>query len=424
MRAQSGVAIENTTPEEGTGDVARGVSGKATHSQIVQGADTSGGPNSEETNPVYESQVTPLLLVLMGECSDDTVMMGSMIQLEKGRLRDELHVQRTSSDGCSRPSKIQKVIDLTPEEKKRSGKMRKAQREPKWETFGEKIAVTFPTFIRCKFKITSQHKYNIHEAQYLAYIFESSLDPNEVLFRKGQRKMDREDLATLLPRNEPSDYIMEMMAYKTAWTQSQLPQTTLWSLPVHFSEIVIGGDVLPERLISLFKPEWLPRPTHLRYIYVQMKEILQHSKEAHLYLMVVDIQNGNIWILDNLASNDGAMERMMAVIVVATALDRVLEDGFPGLNVLGKRPPLATWQPEFVFYKDKIWVLLWLQMDQYFSLAYVNQSKKLVDGVAEKIRLDTGLALVTEHFNELKVDISKRAVEDWEDKRAASALRR
>ncbi|MED6144278.1 hypothetical protein PIB30_014138 [Stylosanthes scabra] len=284
-------------------------------------------------------------------------------------------------------------------------------------------------FIRCKFKITPQHKYSIIEAHYIAYIFGTSLDPHQVLFRRGQRKMDREDLGTLFPGNEPSDYIMEMMAYKTAWTQPQLPQTTLWSLPVHFSEIVIGGDVCIERLISLFKLEWLPRPTNLRYIYVQMKEILQYSKEAHLYLMVVDIQNGKIWILDSFATNDAAKERILAVNVVVAALDRVLKDGFPGVNVLGKRPPLADWELEFVLglpnmgnpYKDKIWVLLWLQMEHYFSLASVSQTQKLVDGVAEKIRLNIGLALVIEYFNELKVDISKLAVEDWEEKRKASA---
>ncbi|MED6109007.1 hypothetical protein PIB30_029616 [Stylosanthes scabra] len=231
MRLQGGGPTETTPQEEGSGHVAIGVNGKETHSQVVQGAETSAGPISEETNPVYVPDLTPLLPVLRGECSDDTVMMGSMIQLEQvrtrmggervqplsipsvlrgklqGRLGDEVNIQRTSSDGCYRPTKIQKVIDLTPEEKKRSNK----------------IAVTFPSvstplliFIRCKFKITPQHKYSFTEAQYLAYIFGSNLEPNEVQFHRGQRKMDREDLATLLLGNEPSNYIMEMMAYKTA----------------------------------------------------------------------------------------------------------------------------------------------------------------------------------------------------------------
>ncbi|MED6109008.1 hypothetical protein PIB30_029617 [Stylosanthes scabra] len=57
--------------------------------------------------------------------------------------------------------------------------------------------------------------------------------------------------------------------------------------------------------------------------------------------MVVDIQNGNIWILDSFDSNDLAEERMLAVNAVAATLDRILQDGFPGLNVLGKRPPLV-----------------------------------------------------------------------------------
>ncbi|MED6167446.1 hypothetical protein PIB30_002928 [Stylosanthes scabra] len=365
--------------------------------QLAQGVDFSGGPESDETSTFSAQRGSPFLHMLLGGFADDTLMMGSMLNIPdipimqppvfpsqdsvasggdsqrltevpphshgkmQVRLGGDTDVQLTPLEGGSKPSKIPRIIDLTPEEKKRSGKMRKAQREPKWDIGGTpKKAITFPSFIRCKFKLTPQHKYGFEEVQTLAFIFGDSPNPNDVLFRRGTHKMDREDFACLLPGNELSDYVLELMAYRTAWTQFQLEQKTLWSLPVHFSEMIINADVTMDRLISLYKPNWLPRPTHLKYIYIQMKEILQHSKETHLYLMVVDKPNGKIWLFDSFATNDAAKERILAVKAVsptvgflgqkpnASALDRILKKCFADLDVLGKRPPLHRWELEFL----------------------------------------------------------------------------
>ncbi|MED6186738.1 hypothetical protein PIB30_069590 [Stylosanthes scabra] len=281
------------TQFDGSGNGSSGGNGKQTPSQTTQGGQSSGGPFLENTSMVSEQGVTTLLPSLMGQWCNDTVMMGSMIQIDqvntmptpisipdvvdvsggRGKTPQPLHIpahvrgkiqahlgddsvfQKTPLDGSSNPSKIQKVIDITPEEKKRSNKMRRAQREPTLEIYGTpKTCVTFPSFIKCRFKLTPQHNYGLGEAHQLAFIFGESMDPHEVLLIRGHRKMDREDFGILLPGNEPSDYIMELMAYRTAWTQSQLPQKTLWSLPVHFSEIVLNADVTIDRLISLFKP--------------------------------------------------------------------------------------------------------------------------------------------------------------------------
>ncbi|MED6128693.1 hypothetical protein PIB30_100444 [Stylosanthes scabra] len=130
----------------------------------------------------------------------------------------------------------------------------------------KKVGVVFPTYIKCKFKIAEKHKYSLVEAQVIAYLFTDRRNPTEVLFRRGSRKMDREDFATLCPGNEPFDYVMELMAYRTSWTQNQIQQTTIWSLPVRFSEYVLQGDVSVEELFSMFKEEWLPKPNALRYV--------------------------------------------------------------------------------------------------------------------------------------------------------------
>ncbi|MED6128691.1 hypothetical protein PIB30_100442 [Stylosanthes scabra] len=68
-------------------------------------------------------------------------------------------------------------------------------------------------------------------------------------------------------------------------------------------------------------------------------------------------------------------------------------------------------------YKDKLWVLLWLQMEQYFSESAFGTPKNHIDVVGNKVRMDTGLALATEHFNELKKEVTELARVDWDGRR-------
>ncbi|MED6107622.1 hypothetical protein PIB30_015582 [Stylosanthes scabra] len=71
-------------------------------------------------------------------------------------------------------------------------------------------------------------------------------------------------------------------------------------------------------------------------------------------------------------------------------------------------------------YKDKFWVLLWLQMEQYFSESAFGTPKNHIDNVGNKVRMDTGLALATEHVNELKKEVADLAKADWEGRRVGS----
>ncbi|KAL4343230.1 hypothetical protein AHAS_Ahas11G0057600 [Arachis hypogaea] len=114
------------------------------------------------------------------------------------------------------------------------------------------------------------------------------------------------------------------------------------------------------------------------------------------------------------------------VTLQARTLDYILKDKFPDLNLLGRRPPLAEWNPEFVLgipnmgncYKDKLWVLLWLQMEQYFTLNPIGQKRhNNIDLLADKIRIDTALNFATEHFNQMRDEFLQRAVIDWNSKR-------
>ncbi|MED6119266.1 hypothetical protein PIB30_010191 [Stylosanthes scabra] len=202
----------------------------------------------------------------------------------------------------------------------------------------KKSGVVFPSFIRCKFKIEERYKYSQEQAQAIAYIFGDKKDSHEVLFKRGSRQMDREDFGVLLPGNEPSDYVMEMMAFKTAWTQYQLQEISIWFLPVYFSDYVLRGDVSQEEVFSMFKDEWLPKPKGLRY---------------------------------------------------ATALDHIIRIGFLQVNVLGQRPPLQDWGPEFV-------------------LGIPNMGNSM----------DTAMDLVMDFVNELKGEVTTLARKYWDDRRS------
>ncbi|MED6203831.1 hypothetical protein PIB30_003120 [Stylosanthes scabra] len=158
-----------------------------------------------------------------------------------------------------------------------------------------------------------------------------------------------------------------------------------------------------EDLFNMFKDEWLPKPNALRYIYVQMKEVLHPSKETHVYLMVADLTKSKVWIFDSFPSQENAKTRIFASSVVGSTLDHILRVGFHDLGVLNGKPPMHKWEPEFVLgvpnmgnpYKDKLWILLWLQMKQYFSESAFGTPKNHIDNVQNKVRMDTGLAFVT-----------------------------
>ncbi|MED6146735.1 hypothetical protein PIB30_037458 [Stylosanthes scabra] len=429
-----------------------------TPSNNVQVVDLCGGPASENTEPaIGNAEAHPKNSPgPISEWLDDTIMMGPVVDLDdvvasspgaatmenvsvppsirrrlQVRLGDSAGGEETLSALRTKAGSKGKMIEQSPEEAKRSGKLRRSARETTIQLYGyKKVGVVFPSHIRCKFKLLEKHKYSLGEAQMIAYIFADRRNQSEVLFKRDTRKMDREDFATLLLGNEPSDYIMELMAYRTSWTQMQILQKILWSLPIMFSDFVLGGELSLDDLFSFFKDEWLPTPTALKYIYVQMKEVLQPSKESHLYLMVVDIPKTKIWIFDSFTSNESAQGRIDAATSLAKALDHFIRVGFHELDVLGNRPHLHDWGPEIVLgvpnmgnpYKDKLWVLLWLQMDHYFSESAFTTPKSHIDNVGNKVRMDTGLSLVTETFNELKADVTELAKEEWNGRRGGHKI--
>ncbi|XLR06640.1 hypothetical protein S83_034578 [Arachis hypogaea] len=251
------------------------------------------------------------------------------------RFGDGIVSSRSPGRGYHSPSKIPKLTLLTSEEMKKFGKMRREPRESTSPMSSTTVGVTFPSFIRAKFKINKGMKYCIDEVQSIAYIFGESMNPSEILFKRGDMKPEREDFYCLQPGQEPSAYVMQLMAYKTSWTQSQLQQRTVWSLPLHFSvsiptwwlaivikllicprscfstllsirlqEFVLDPDIDDSQVAAFFFRDWLPRPAALRYIYVQMADKVDVTGEDHFYLVVVDINGGKMWLIDCYPTDD------------------------------------------------------------------------------------------------------------------------
>ncbi|MED6158594.1 hypothetical protein PIB30_034142 [Stylosanthes scabra] len=342
--------------------------------------DLSGGPASDST-VVAPRKFPPGLI---SEWLDDTILMGPGVQ--NNDVSDP-SAHPSSAEAVSIPSAVRrklqarlgdvpggvgsvsaprtrvgikgKLTEQSPEEAKRSGKMRRAGRETTVRMYGyKKIGVVFPSYIWCKFKICEKYKYCQQQAEVVAYIFADRKNQVEVLFKRDTRKLDREDLATLLPGNEPSDYIMELMAYKTSWTQRQIRQTTFWSLPVLFSDFVLDGDLSMEDLFSMFKDEWLATPNALRY---------------------------------------------------DAALNHIIRVGFHEVAVLGNRRPLHKWKTEYVLGVPN--------MGNPTSCEFFSGCKwsiTFVRALSEPQRYFLA-------FNELKKEVAELAREDWDP--AASVTR-
>ncbi|XLU29892.1 hypothetical protein S245_065958, partial [Arachis hypogaea] len=192
-------------------------------------------------------------------------------------------------------------------------KMPKNPRQQNSQHIPSSGAVIFPPFIHAGFKITRQMGFPLEAAQMMAYIFGECLNLDEKLFCRDDRQLDREAFSSLLPGNESSAYILELLALRTSWTQSQLQWCSVWSLPLIFLEFALTKDIDNDQLMDYFRGTWLPRPNALRYIYVQMKDVLEGMKECHYYLMVVDVSGRRMWIFDRFSTQETVMGRSKAV---------------------------------------------------------------------------------------------------------------
>ncbi|MED6221341.1 hypothetical protein PIB30_053548 [Stylosanthes scabra] len=322
---------------------------------------------------------------LVGGYGDQTIMLGPMLHEDASRLFNTIHAPMNTLTGSrssmgvapyvpmcvGAPEKEHSTVDPQcpeaghldplnvytrkmarigdpPNDLKTPGRMKRYPRQEKVKSGCSSKGETFPHFIRSHVNVTPEMNLKLEDVQYLAYIFGDSLNPNEKLFKRNDRKLDREDFTSLHTGNDPSCYFLDLMAEKTTWTQNQLSRCTVWSLPLLFSELCTSPDFEIAHVIDHFMQGWFPRPTDLKYIYVQMKEMLRPSKVEHYYLMAVEISCSKIWLFDCFPSNETADGRKDAAKTVAKVLDTVLRINFAKHEILSQKTPMDQWDIDFV----------------------------------------------------------------------------
>ncbi|MED6167875.1 hypothetical protein PIB30_006846 [Stylosanthes scabra] len=426
-------------------------------------------PNHEAATPTLRREVPREVHapVFGGSFSDQTIVMGPMLQRDitnicksaptitrpatssrlspdavpyyplslRGRGRGQPgHGLRTYGAAGSRghgaaSRKLARLGDTT-NEVRSTGRQRRAPRLVPQPVHMPEKGITFPPYIHSRINITEDMNYQYEEAQAIAFIFGESLFEKAVLFKHCDKTLDREDFLSLHPGNVPSDLFLDLIAQKTTWKQKHATTTCVWSLPLRFSELCLSHDFEASDVVDHYKDSWLPTPTALRHIYVQLKEVLLPGKENHLYLMVVDIFCHKIWLFDCYQTVESVQGRIEAARKVAKVLDFALRVTYNKYNVLEGKPPMNEWSTEMVpgipnmnsCNMDKIWMLLWLQMEEVLCMTTPAVGTNNIDALSDKIRIDTALALCDHEFHENRDHFKQRAMEDWNGKRACHVI--
>ncbi|KAL5147051.1 hypothetical protein HKD37_06G016809 [Glycine soja] len=226
----------------------------------------------------------------------------------------------------------------------------------------------------CCFKPTVDMNLTFEETQVCAYVFNPNLDPSgkEILYRVGNNLGTRQTFQSLCPNKPVREEIILFMCLKVAY--SQLYRTrSVWCMPPAFAVDVINGSLV-ETLIEHYGKDWMPPFSDLKLIYIP---IIQNS--AHWYLMVIDMNDRNIYHLDCDLTSQTAYQRKDAIKIMANVMLSVLEIVFPTQEFVIGFDGMDCWDiieargiPNCgSSEKSTLWVLEWMQMEESFvSLLY------------------------------------------------------
>ncbi|RZC08814.1 hypothetical protein D0Y65_015496 [Glycine soja] len=232
----------------------------------------------------------------------------------------------------------------------------------------------------CCFKPTVDMNLTFEETQVCAYVFNPNLDPSgkEILYRVGNNLGTRQTFQSLCP-NKPVD--------------------------------VINGSLV-ETLIEHYGKDWMPPFSDLKLIYIP---IIQNS--AHWYLMVIDMNDRNIYHLDCDLTSQTAYQRKDAIKIMANVMLSVLEIVFPTQEFVIGFDGMDCWDiieargiPNCgSSEKSTLWVLEWMQMEESFvSLLY---------GVLEEkaVKMKVAMILLLGTHNQCKGELITNAERNWHD---------
>ncbi|KAG4969339.1 hypothetical protein JHK82_035022 [Glycine max] len=204
--------------------------------------------------------------------------------------------------------------------------------------------------------------------------------------------------------------IILFMCLKVAY--SQLYRTrSVWCMPPAFAVDVINGSPV-ETLIEHYGKDWMPPFSDLKLIYIP---IIQNS--AHWYLMVIDMNDRNIYHLDCDLTSQAAYQRKDTIKIMANVMLSVLEIVFPTQEFVIGFDGMDCWDiieargiPNCgSSEKSTLWVLEWMQMEESFvSLLY---------GVLEEkaVRMKVAMILLLGTHNQCRGELITNAERNWHD---------
>ncbi|KAH1228990.1 hypothetical protein GmHk_10G028861 [Glycine max] len=273
----------------------------------------------------------------------------------------------------------------------------------------------------CCFKPTVDMNLTFEETQVCAYVFNPNLDPSgkEILYRVGNNLGTRQTFHSLCPnkpvREEVYGSFQTMHFAKTCYKVL----TTFKVLKFGFQCIadntihvdVINGSPV-ETLIEHYGKDWMPPFSDLKLIYIP---IIQNS--AHWYLMVIDMNDRNIYHLDCDLTSQTAYQRKDTIKIMANVMLSVLEIVFPTQEFVIGFDGMDCWDiieargiPNCgSSEKSTLWVLEWMQMEESFvSLLY---------GVLEEkaVRMKVAMILLLGTHNQCRGELITNAERNWHD---------
>ncbi|XP_057729401.1 uncharacterized protein LOC130944853 isoform X2 [Arachis stenosperma] len=180
------------------------------------------------------------------------------------------------------------------------------------EDLGSKIPKGMPV----SFQPTPDMEINGLHLATASYIFNTALDPEEILVPNSHCAMTRKALRTLEPGRQVIDDVLILLARMLALDSTRLQ----WYLPTTFTQIATGRGPIPEATISAIRKDFMGYADEVLKIYCPM------WCDNHWFLVVVDLARHRLIYLDSLRSPTASSKRRRLIRKLAIFLDDLLDD--------------------------------------------------------------------------------------------------
>ncbi|KAJ1421252.1 Ulp1 protease family, C-terminal catalytic domain [Sesbania bispinosa] len=177
---------------------------------------------------------------------------------------------------------------------------------------GERVTI-IPDWMPVMFKPPPQMFLRNNEEEVAAYIFMGSniFDNQEILVSTDTGKMvgDRRTLKTIMPTRYLSNEVISLVACKLTHLSSLHPDyANCWFLPPQFSELALSYKKTPIEVSQDFRYTFMGYVDNIKKIFIPIND-----GGHHWILVVIDLDDENIWLLDSIFIEDMLMDRTFYV---------------------------------------------------------------------------------------------------------------